>query len=181
MRLPLEFSRLLFTVTKTGTTVVVADDASDSALVARPGALMATPDVMKNVTPEDVLRAGWTWHPERAPTGPVSVVVSGADRQIWVFRNGAPLGHAEIAVDDPGYQLPRGIFGYLGLRQGERRWVGAGLDEGRARQVLDDLREHVAVAPEFLTAVQGILAAGDTLVVTPESLLPPSIAAAPIA
>jgi hypothetical protein len=29
--------------------VVVADDASDSALVARPGALMATPEIMKTV------------------------------------------------------------------------------------------------------------------------------------
>src|SRR5690349_2867683 len=87
VRLPREFSRLLFGVTKTGTTVVVADDASDSALVARPGALMATPDVMKQVQPENVVGAGWTWHPERAASGPVSIVVSGADRQAWVFRN----------------------------------------------------------------------------------------------
>src|SRR6185369_6095948 len=42
VRLPHGFSRLLFQVTKTGTTVVIADDTSDSALVSHPGALMAT-------------------------------------------------------------------------------------------------------------------------------------------
>ena len=63
---------------------------------------------------------------------------------------------------------------------GERRWVGAGLDPDMAGHVLDELRSHVAVAPEFLEAVQGILGPGDTQVVTPDSVVPPSIAAAPI-
>lgn len=180
VRLPVRFSRLLFEVTKTGTTVVVADDASDSALVTHPGALMATPAVMKNVKPENVVGAGWTWHPERAATGPVSAVVSGADRQVWVFRNGEPLGRASITLEDPGYQLPRGVFSFVGVVNGERRWVGAGLDPDMAGHVLDELRSHVAVAPEFLEAVQGILGPGDTLVVTPDSVVPPSIAAAPI-
>jgi hypothetical protein len=180
VRLPLEFSRLLFDVTQTGTTVVVADDASDSALVARPGALMATPTIMKNVTPEDVLAPGYTWHPERVSTGPVSIVISGADRQAWVFRNGEPLGHASLTLGDPDYRLRRGVFSYVGEEGGKRRWIGAGLDADEADRVLADLRARVAVAPEFLEGVQSILSPGDTLVVTPHSVLPPSLAEAPI-
>jgi hypothetical protein len=180
VRLPLEFSRLLFTVTKTGTTVVVADDTSDSALVAHPGALMATPEVMKHVDPENVVGSGWTWQPERASKGPVSIVLSGADRQVWVFRNGEPLGRAAITFDAPGYELPRGVFSYVGLDDGDRRWVAAGLDATEAGRVLDEIRAHVGVAPEFLTAVQDVLSPGDTLVVTPYSIAPPSIAGAPI-
>jgi len=180
VRLPLEFSRRLFELTKTGTTVVIADDASDSALVAHPGALMATPEVMKHVTPENVVGSGWTWQPERAPKGPVSIVVSGADRQVWVFRNGEPLGRASISIDAPNYELPRGVFSYVGLENGKRRWVGAGLDAAKAGRVLDDVRAHVVVASEFLTAVQDILNPGDTLAVTPHSLVPPSVVPAPI-
>jgi len=180
VRLPLEFSRLLFQVTKTGTTVVVADDASDSALVAHPGALMATPDVMKQIRPENVVGTGWTWNPERASTGPVSIVVSGADRQVWVFRNGAPLGRAALTFGTSEYRLPRGVFSYVGASGGERRWVGAGLGAAECGRVLDEMRDHVGVAPEFLAAVQDVLRPGDTLVVTPESLVPPSVAAAPI-
>ncbi len=180
VRLPLEFSKLLFDVTTTGTTVVVADDASDSALVARPGALMATPAVMKSVKPEDVLAPGYTWHPERVTTGPVTVVVSGADRQAWVFRNGEPLGHASLTVDPADYALPRGVFSYVGRKDGERRWLGAGLKGDEGMRVLAELRAHVAVPPEFLESVQGILSPGDTLAVTPHSVLPPSLREAPI-
>lgn len=180
VRLPLEFSRLLFDVTRTGTTVVVADDASDSALVAQPGALMATPSVMKSVKPEDVTAPGWTWHPERAPKGPVTIVISGADRQAFVFRNGEPLGRATLTVDTADYQLPRGVFSYVGETNGERRWIGAGLDGDEATRVMRELRTQIGVAPEFLKNVQGILRPGDTLTVTPHSVLPPSLTETPI-
>jgi len=180
VRLPLEFSRLLFDVTKTGTTVVVADDQSDSALVARPGALMATPETMKRVKPEQVVTPGYTWNPERVTTGPVSVVISGADRQAFAFRNGEPLGRASLTVDDSGYQFPQGVFSYVGREGDRRRWIGAGLDEEEAGRVLADLRAHVAVAPEFLEGVQGVLSPGDTLVVTAGTVLPPSVTDTPI-
>jgi hypothetical protein len=180
IRLPLEFSRLLFDVTRSGTTVVVADDASDSALVAHPGALMARPELMKRVKPEDVTSPGYTWHPERAPTGPMSIVISGADRQAWVFRNGEPLGHADVTVDAADYEFPRGVFSYVGKENGKRRWLGAGLSAGEADRVLDELRAHVAVDPAFLEGVQGLLGPGATLVVTPYSVLPPSVTEAPI-
>lgn len=180
VRLPLEFSRLLFEVTKTGTTVVVADDQSDSALVARPGALMATPETMKNVKPEQVVAPGYTWNPARVTKGPLSIVISGADGQVFVFRNGEPIGRARLTVDDPGYRFPRNVFSYVGRDGDQRRWVGAGLDAEEAGRILADLRAHVAVAPEFLEGVQGILSPGDTLVVMPHSVLPPSVTDTPI-
>ena len=124
--------------------------------------------------PEDVLAPGYTWHPERASA------ISGADRQAWVFRNGEPLGHASLTVDSADYRFLRGIFSYVGEENGKRRWLGAGLDAGEADRVLDELRAHVAVDPVFLESVQGILRSGDTLVVTPHSVLPRSHAQAPI-
>jgi hypothetical protein len=110
----------------------------------------------------------------------VSVVISGADRQAWVFRNGEPLGHATLTVDDPDYRFRRGVFSYVGEEGGKRRWIGAGLDADEADRVFADLRARVEVAPEFLEGVQSILSPGDTLVVTPHSVLPPSLAEAPI-
>ena len=180
VRLPLEFSKLIFGVTRTGTTVVVADDASDSALVARPGALMATPEVMKSVKPEDVLAPGFTWHPERATTGPVTIVLSGADHQAWVFRDGEPLGHASLTFEPADYQLPRGVFSYVGQKNGERQWLGAGMDADQAARVLGEIRSRVVVDRKFLENVQGVLNPGDTMVVTPHSVLPPSLQEAPI-
>jgi hypothetical protein len=180
VRLPREFSRLLYDVTGMGTTVVVADDASDSALVAHPGALMAEPAMMKRVEPADLTRAGFTWHPERAAQGPVTIVVSGADRRMWVFRNGQPVGHASLTFAAEDYTLPRGVFSYVGEKNGHRQWVGAGLDAATADSRLAELRTRVAVAPEFLAAVQGILQPGTTLCITPRSVLPPSVTSTPV-
>jgi hypothetical protein len=162
-----------------GTTVVVADDASDSALVAHPGALMATPDVMARVGPDDVVGRGWTLNPAPAEAGPISIVMSGADRQVWVFRNGEPLGRAALTFA-PGYELPRAVFSYVGIRNGERQWIAAGHDAATGARMLDGIRDRVAVAPEFLRAIQDALRAGDTLIATPHSLVPPSLTAAPI-
>jgi hypothetical protein len=97
-----------------------------------------------------------------------------------VFRNGDPLGHATLTVDPGDYELPEGVFSYVGQEDGERRWLGAGLTGVEATRLLDDLRAHVAIAPEFLEGVQSILSPGDTLVVTPHSILPPSLSQAPI-
>ena len=52
VRLPKEFSELLFGVTRVGTTVVVANESSDSALVTHPGPLMAMPARIRS-------RPGW--------------------------------------------------------------------------------------------------------------------------
>ena len=46
--------------------------------------------------------------------------------------------------------------------------------------MLDEFRARVAVAPEFLKAAQDVLRPSDTLAVTPYSIVPPSVAAAPI-
>jgi hypothetical protein len=134
---------------------------------------------MRGVRPEDVTGTDWTWHPERVSNGPVSIVLSGADRQAWIFQNGEPLGRAGLTFAT-GYELPRGVFSYVGVRNGDRRWVAAGLSAAAANGVLDEMRDRVGVAPEFLRAVQNVLRPGDTLVVTPHSLVPPSVAAAPI-
>ena len=119
VRLPKEFSELLFGVTRVGTTVVVANESSDSALVTHPGPLMAKPAVMKNLKPEKLSDLEFRWHTERAVTGPMSIVISEADRQVVVFRNGEPIGRARFEVQG-SYPFPTAVFSYLG-RENERR------------------------------------------------------------
>ncbi len=38
------------------------------------------------------------WAPERAPDGPLSLLLSTRDRQLMVFRNGIEIGRAEVAL-----------------------------------------------------------------------------------
>jgi hypothetical protein len=179
VRLPREFSELLFGVTKIGTTVVVANESSDSALIAHPGPLMAMPARMKNLKLEKLSGLDFRWHPERATNGPTSIVISEADRQVVIFRNGEPIGRAHFESQG-GYSFPTAVFSYLGRENDQNRWLGAGRDAGETEKMLNDLRSHVVVAPAFRDLALSALQPGDTLVVVPFGVMPRTNAASPV-
>src|ERR1700679_107353 len=73
VRMTLAFARLLYSSTKLGMTVVVTD--SDSIPRIAP-----TPDLLQSVAANTAAVEGkGFWTPEKAPKGPVSFVLSGAD------------------------------------------------------------------------------------------------------
>jgi hypothetical protein len=179
IRLPKEFSQLLFGVTRVGTTVVVANESSDSALVTHPGPLMAMPARMKNLKLEKLSGLDFRWHPERAPTGPMSIVISEADRQVVVFRNGEPIGRAHFEVQG-SYPFPTAVFSYLGRENNQNRWLGVGRDADETEKTLAALRSHVMIAPAFRDFAQSALQPGDTMSVVPFPILPRTDAASPV-
>jgi hypothetical protein len=179
IRLPKEFSQLLFGVTRVGTTVVVANESSDSALVTHPGPLMGKPEVMKHLKLAKLSGLEFRWHPERALTGPMSIVISEADKQVVVFRNGEPIGRARFEVQ-AGYHFPTAVFSYLGRENNQNRWLGAGRDAGETEKMLAALRSHVVVAPAFRDFAQSALQPGDTMSVVPFPILPRTDAASPV-
>lgn len=52
----------------------------------------------------------FTWHPERAPTGPVSVVVSIPEQRVHVYRNGIRIAVSTCSTGKPGHETPTGVF-----------------------------------------------------------------------
>jgi L,D-transpeptidase catalytic domain len=179
VRLPKEFSELLFGVTRIGTTVVVANESSDSALVTHPGPLMAMPARMKNLKLEKLNGLDFRWHPERALTGPMSIVISEADRQIVIFRNGEPIGRARFEMKG-SYHFPTAVFSYLGRENNQNRWLGVGRDAEETEKMLAALRSHVMVAPAFRDFAQSALQPGDIMSVVPFPIVPRTDAASPV-
>jgi hypothetical protein len=179
IRLPKEFSQLLFGVTRVGTTVVVANESSDSALVTHPGPLLAKPERMKNLKLETLSGLDFRWHPERALTGPMSIVISEADQQVVVFRNGEPIGRARLEVQG-NYHFPTAVFSYLGRENNQNRWLGVGRDASETEKMLAGLRSHIMVAPAFRDFAQRALQPGDTMSVVPFPIVPRTDAASPV-
>ncbi|WP_363349197.1 L,D-transpeptidase [Methylocystis echinoides] len=52
----------------------------------------------------------YTWHPERAETGPVSVVVSIPEQRVHVYRNGIRIAVSTCSTGKPGHATPTGVF-----------------------------------------------------------------------
>lgn len=179
VRLPKQFSELLFGVTRVGTTVVVANESSDSPLVTHPGPLMAMPAMMNKLKLEKLSGLEFRWNPERATSGPTSIVISKADQQAVVFRNGKPMAraHFEWQGNDP---FPTGVLSYVGREKGQNQWLAVGRSESETDKMLADLRSHLIVAPEFRDFVQSALQPGDTLLLVSYPVLPRASAASPV-
>lgn len=177
VRLPLVFSERLYDVTSTNSTlVVVADERTDPA-VHHPGLLLPPVGNAGPSAPAEDAGAGapWSFHPERAPIGPVSLLMSTAERTIYVMRSGREIGRAGYELRDPGAPLPVGVYTLLeGPAPGEpvlargrtaRRWLGIGAAHP-APDADPAAPDRVRLPPAFRWALESVLAPGTTLVVT---------------
>src|SRR5438445_1456583 len=121
IRLPLEFSKLLFGVTMKGATVIIADAHSAPAETVHPGLFFA----QSGEESEPMAAGKFEWNPEKSATGPVSLLVSSADKTLYVYRNGVEIGRAAIA--NPQVVLPLNDHVFSALQrtdaQGHLRWV----------------------------------------------------------
>ncbi|MCX8475481.1 MAG: L,D-transpeptidase [Sphingomonas sp.] len=160
IRLPLEFAKRLFAVTRLGMTVVVNRVETLPRIAPAPQ--------MSPAQPGDPATA-FEWAPERAPDGPVSIVVSGADRKVVVIRNGRVIGTAMVAFEE----AIRGTQIYMLQSQAgdDRRWLRFDLTaDARAEQVPASALRRFNVPPDFRQAVASIIGPGTTVVITADSL-----------
>lgn len=169
IRLPKEFAKLLYGITHLGMTVVITNHlvtpriAPTPELVLRP----SVPPVPADATVE--------WHPERSPSGPVSIVVSAADRRAVVLRNGVIIGSAPVTVDG----VVDGSWAYvLKGGNGEKQWMRLPLRAGDDSSPVPSEEWTKFHGPElFRRAVAAIVVPGSTIVVTSDSLIAGSTSA----
>ncbi|HUB68235.1 MAG TPA: L,D-transpeptidase family protein, partial [Candidatus Methylacidiphilales bacterium] len=90
VRLPEDFAEKLYSVTTLGTVVIIAGNKSGPDMTTKPGLLFSR---KKN---ETAPAGAVVWKPERAPSGPVSVMVSVADGRVYVYRDGVEIGRAPV-------------------------------------------------------------------------------------
>lgn len=163
IRLPKEFARLLYGVTRLGMTVVV------TRIPARLDETDELPLSGKPQSGEDVTNAPFDWRPERAPRGIVSVIVSIADQRAIVLRNGELIGSAPVRSDVPA----RMSFAYLLHRWDKdgRQWLKLKFDgTSEGMEMLPGESGRFQVPDGFRRAVLDVVRPGSIIVVTPEPL-----------
>lgn len=170
VHLPMGFAQALFAITSLGIPVVVAGDAvahmrtSDSSLLAP---IDASGNTAQIATLQD---APWKWTPEKSPSGPLTIIVSKADKAIVVLRNGVEIGRSVATIDD---EDPATHVISLTLRNGAPHWLYVALpghegDEGRE---LDEATlNRVRMPAGFYQAVRAVLQPGATILVTQSSV-----------
>jgi len=178
VRLPYDFSQLLFSTTNRGGTVIIGDGKTPVPRLASNPGLMLAP---KDFTPEMLHPLGkndYDWHPERSPEGPITIVISSADKAMYVYRNGDPIGRASVEVSGKGLsereKLGNHVFTMLEGTTGkpsqftpkheEARWMRV-TSEGIAVDT-DTLASRLHFSPDFADKLANELKPGTTVIVT---------------
>jgi hypothetical protein len=161
VRLPEDFAEKLYSVTGLGTTVIVADQKSEPSTTTQPGLLFASgSDGANAAAPE-----AFFWTPEKAPKGPISIIISAPDRAGYIYRNGVQIGRTPLG----GIERISGSYIYSALgtvdSSGARDWIATASVGGRAPN-LKQLANRLTISPEFLQNVRAIIVPGTTLVLT---------------
>src|SRR5216110_4027817 len=171
VRLPLEFSKLLFGVTMKGATVIIADEHSAPAETVHPGLFFTR----SGEESEPEAAGKFEWNPDKSPSGPVSLLVSSADKTLYVYRNRVEIGRAGIPNWQAVSSLNDRVFSALnGLdEQGHLRWVevSAAEKESKSQSILFATQKS-QLPTEFLSKAKEVITPGTTIIFTDKPVDP---------
>jgi hypothetical protein len=178
VRLPYDFSQLLFSRTNRGGTVIIGDGKTPvPRLASNPGLILAPTDFTPAML-HPLGKNNYDWHPERSPEGPITIVISSADQAMYVYHNGNPIGRAAVEISGRGVtgrdRLGNHVFTMLEGTTGkpsrftpaheEARWMRV-TSEGRPVDA-DTLASRLHFSPDFADKLANELKPGTTVIVT---------------
>jgi len=178
VRLPYDFSQLLFKATEKGGTVVVGDGKTPTPhLASNPGLLLAP----KDFSPEMLRRLGkdeYDWRPERSPEGPITIVVSSADDALYVYRNGNPIGRGAVQISGRG-GLGSHVFTLLEGHTGKPSQFAPGREAGNWMRVTsqgrpvdaDNIASRIRFNTDFAQKLADEIKPGTTVIVTDQQVV----------
>ena len=164
VRLPLEFSKLLFGVTMKGGTVI-AGAHSAPATTVHPGLFFA----QSGQESEPITAAKFEWDPDKSPSGPVSLIISSADKTVYVYRNGVEIGRA--GIPNPQVILPLKDLVFTALQEtdaeGHLRWAEiTATSESKSSENIFLAAQKSGLPAAFLDEAKAVITPGATLVFT---------------
>jgi L,D-transpeptidase catalytic domain len=178
IRLPYDFSQLLFKATEKGGTVVVGDGKTPTPhLASNPGLLLApkdfTPDMVRHLAEDE-----YDWRPERTTEGPITIIVSSADDALWVYRNGNPIGRGAVQVSGRG-GLGNHVFTLLEGSTGKPSQLAPGREAGKWMRVTSqgrpveagDIASRIRFNREFAQKIADEIKPGTTVIVTDQPVV----------
>ena len=170
IRLPYQFSKKLYGVMHRGATVVITKKNARPEYSSRPASILLSSKATSTAnmaTPTGKV----IWNPGKSRTGPFSVLISYADKTMYVWRNGVQIGQSPIAIR-PGSNPPEGVFMMLSGKDasGHHAWSVLSLNGGSANgDAITAMRANIRTPEHFAEKVAKLLEPGAILVATKKS------------
>jgi hypothetical protein len=176
VHLPRKFSAKLFEITHLGTPVIIADDASAPADVVHPGIILSGDD--NQIIAQELARerrkkhktvpiaAGD--HPNREPIS--SVVVSGADRNSYLLKDGEIVNQKTITIANPDQPLGTHVLVLKTFEGKHPTWSAASIrhadSKAAVRSTDTATLDRIKFDPAFVEQALGAMHPGTMLMIT---------------
>jgi hypothetical protein len=180
VHLPSEYARLLFNEAPMGMTVVVTNNTKFPEAINHP-AFLSPVTTMGQMQQHDRLSSKETyrWRPENVSDGPVSMLISRADKRMVVVRNGIEIGRCKISIENENDSI--GTFIYVAHEKKSTtndtkiNWLtcelsdanyGSGAHGGQYAQL-----NRIKIPNEFLVNIEPLMIEGTTMMITDAPIL----------
>lgn len=168
VRLPLEFSKILFRTTAMGGTVVIA--GSHGEPYKKPAAGVLAPARLSGhgaVALPLGDKQEYSWHPDLSPSGPVSIIVSTGDQRVVILRNGVEIGRARADVQQA---LAESQVLTLAKSRGRKaEWIQVGVNDVApedAAVISTQGVERMHLPAAFVAHMRSVMTPGTTVLIT---------------
>lgn len=172
VRMPLEFSKLMFATTTMGGTVVIANSKADPYKRPPAGVLAPHSDGGKSIARLPLQNSeAYRWNPEAAPSGPVSIIISTGDQLVVVLRNGVEIGRARAAVSQQVSESQ--VLTLAKNLRGRNEWIQVGVNNLKAEDaaiVSTQGVERMQLPAPFVARMRGAMIPGTTVLITSASV-----------
>lgn len=172
VRMPMEFSKLLFRTTTLGGTVVIA--GKHGAPVKREAAGVLAPTSLEGFG-SIALPLGdkqeFSWQPQLSPSGPTSIIISTTDQRIVVLRNGIEIGRARASVEQDSSESQ--VLTLAGKPGRKAKWIQVGVQDVApedAAIISTQGVQAMQLPAEFVTHMRSVMTPGTTVLVTQASV-----------
>lgn len=175
IRLPLEFSELLFEITHLGTPVIIADDHGDPWELTHPGMVLTDGAANAMIEAENELEiksAAQDWV-DVAAHPVATVLASSADHIVQLISNGVVVATSALTIRG-GRLLGSNVLVLNGADSGVLEWIAIthGNESWDASQTDDQVLARLRTEPQFLSAMTNYMHLGMMFVTTDLPLHP---------
>lgn len=169
VRLPMQFSELLFNITKLGMTVVIADNKHYPAEVVHPGLVLGEFAQHEFGGVDRAIRKAQYTEGRSSQPKHTSIVVSGKDRTMTVFENDKVVASGSVTISGEK-PLPESVHNLAAIdsSRSELKWSSAGYGKSDREDLARELR-RIKAPPKLQEEVRKRTHHGMTLVTTHES------------
>jgi hypothetical protein len=166
VRLPMQFSELLFGVTKLGMTVVIADDRSQPSSITHPGLVLGDYARREFAAVDSSLMKSQYSEGRSAQPRHTSVVVNGGDSKMTVMSGGDVVAEGRVEINGAA-PLPDSVHTLVAADPGtgELRWMSAGHGKTDRQDLGQELR-RIKAEPKVREAMRTRMHHGMTVVTT---------------